>query len=242
MRDVVLDLLTGSTCVGCARPGRMLCVVCWGLLGGRARISWPQPTPPDLVTPWASSDYEGAVQAMINGHKDSGQFGLRDVLAALLVEAVRPAALGLGGVVVLVPVPSRPGSGRRRGYDPLGTVVRLAVAQLRREGEAVCAAPLLVSRGPVVDQTGLSASQRFANLAGSMSCPSTRLARLASRHRHAHLVICDDVLTTGATAAEAQRALTAVGLAPVSIAVIAATRRRFPPQSGGSLLSGGPRD
>lgn len=237
MRDVVLDLLTGSTCVGCARPGRMLCGACWCVLPRAARIAWPEPTPPGLVTPWATADYEGAVQAMITGHKDAGQFVFRHVLAELLVESVRRAAGGLDGPLVLVPVPSRPGSARRRGYDPMGTLARLAVARLRREGRAASAASLLMSSRSVVDQTGLSAGQRSANLAGSMTCSSARLARLATRHERAHTVICDDVLTTGASAAEAQRALTAVGLAPVGIAVIAATRRRFPLQRGTSLLS-----
>jgi len=115
--------------------------------------------------------------------------------------------------------------------------VRLAVVRLCREGHNACAAPLLMSSRSVVDQAGLSAGQRSANLAGSMTCPSPRLARLALRHPHALVVICDDVLTTGATAAEAQRALTAVGLTPVAIAAIAATRRRFPAQCRGSLLS-----
>ena len=234
VRDVFLDLLTGSTCVGCSRPGRMLCDACREAMPGRARISWPDPTPPGLVTTWASLDYEGAVRQVIVGHKDRGQFGFRGVLTDLLLQSVLCAVGAVGDLqhpLVLVPVPSRPGSSRRRGYDPMGTLVRRVAGRLRREGHSVCAAPLLVSNRSVVDQAGLGALERSANLAGSMSCPSPRLAKLAQRHPRAHVVICDDVLTTGATAAEAQRALQAVGLTPVAIAAIAATRRRFAPNA-----------
>jgi predicted amidophosphoribosyltransferase len=241
MRDVLLDLVTGSECVGCARPGRMLCVACRALLPTVPRVRWPQPTAPGLVTPWSTADYDGAVRAMVVGHKDRGQFAFRRVLADLLVASVRAAVAPYDEPVVLVPAPSRPGSSRRRGYDPMGTLVRLAVARLRAESYDATAALLLVSSRRVVDQAGLSASERASNLAGSMSCPSPGLGRLARRRARARVVICDDVLTTGATAAEAQRALGAVGLSPVAIATIAATRRRIPDQTGVVLLSRAPR-
>ena len=189
------------------------------------------------MTPWSVADYDGAVRAMIVGHKDRGQFAFRRVLAGLLAVSVRAAVAAHDGPVVLVPVPSRPGSSRRRGYDPMGTLVRFAVATLKTEAYAVSAASLLVSSRRVVDQAGLSASERSRNLAGSMSCPSPGLARLAHRRPRARVVICDDVLTTGATATEAQRALRAVGLEPVAIATVAATRRRIPDQTGRVLLS-----
>ena len=241
MRDVLLDLVTGSECVGCARPGRMLCGPCRESLPAVARVRWPLPTPPGLVTPRSVADYDGAVRAMIVGHKDRGQFTFRRVLAGLLVASVRAALAPYDDPVVLVPVPSRPGSSRRRGYDPMGTLVRLAVSRLRAESMDATWAPLLVSSRRVVDQAGLSASRRASNLAGSMSCPSPGLVRLARRRARARVVICDDVLTTGATAAEAQRALTAVGVGPVAIATIAATRRRIPDQTGVVLLSRAPR-
>ena len=154
----------------------MLCGPCRASLPAVPRVRWPQPTPPGLVTPWSMADYDGAVRAMVVGHKDRGQFTFRRVLAGLLVASVRAAVAPYDEPVVLVPVPSRPGSSRRRGYDPMGTLVRLAVARLRAESYDATAAPLLVSSRRVVDQAGLSASERASNLAGSMSCPSPGLA------------------------------------------------------------------
>jgi predicted amidophosphoribosyltransferase len=78
-----------------------------------------------------------------------------------------------------------------------------------------------------VDQAGLGAEERAANLAGSMCCRTAVLRRLAARHGRASIVVCDDVLTTGSTAREAQRALEAVGLHVAGVATIAATRRRW---------------
>jgi predicted amidophosphoribosyltransferase len=85
----------------------------------------------------------------------------------------------------------------------------------------------------MLDQSGLDARARAANLAGSIHCPSPALRRLARRHPAARVVVCDDVLTTGATAREAQRALEGVGLRVVAIATVAATTRRLAPTGGG---------
>jgi predicted amidophosphoribosyltransferase len=228
--DAATDLFLGSSCVGCGRPGRMLCPACVALLPAEPYVAWPTPVPPGLVTPWACGEYDGAVRAMVVGHKDRHQWVFRRRLGALLATAVEGAVREVpdDAPLVLVPVPSRPGSARRRGYDPAAAVVRTAAARLRADGRSVGVAALLVSSGGVRDQAGLGATDRAANLARSMSCPSGRLGRLARRRQRAHVVVCDDVLTTGATAREAQRALAAVGVQPLAVAVVAATRRRLP--------------
>ncbi len=178
-----------------------------------------------MVTPWASESYAGAVRALVVGHKDRGQWGHRRVLAALLAESVRGATAELDPAVplLLVPVPSRPGAGRQRGYEATAALVRAAAARVRTQRPAAVAS-LVVSRG-AADQAGLDAAGRAANVHRSMHCPSSTLARVGRRRPRAYVVVCDDVVTTGATAREAQRALEAVGLAPVAIAAVAATRR-----------------
>ena len=235
MLDEALDLFLGSRCVGCDRPGRMLCAPCRSSMSDRARVAWPTPVPDGLVTPWATESYEGAVRALVVGHKDRGQWGHRRVLAGLLAAAVRGATAELDPAVplLLVPVPSRPGAGRQRGYEATAALVRAATTGLRQRGP-VTVAPLVVSRG-AADQAGLDAAGRAANVRHSMHCPSSALARVARRWPRAYVVVCDDVVTTGATAREAQRALEAVGLAPVAIAAVAATRRT------GRTVGRGPR-
>lgn len=236
LRDAYADLVLGGTCVGCGRAGRLLCPACRSGLPVSAHPAWPSPVPPGLAPPFAAAAYDGTVKQLILGLKERRLLGLAgplaDLLALAVLEALHPYDAGrlLREVpVVLVPVPSRPSSVRSRGLDSTATVTTRAAARLRRLGLDVRPARLLRTRPGVVDQAGLDAAERAANLAGSMTCPTPALRRLARRLPHALVVVCDDVLTTGSTAREAQRALEAVGLGVSAVAAVAATQRRHPP-------------
>ncbi len=228
MLDVFADLVLGGSCVGCGRPGRPLCPPCEATLPTSAHSSWPHPAPAGMVTPWSAAAYDGLTRSMVVAHKERRVLALRRPLAGMLAAAAAAAA-PRGVPVVLVPVPSRPGSARARGHDPTDALTRDAARLLRRQGYDARRARLLVSRGAVADQAGLDSAARAANLAGSMFCPTARLRRIAGRR--VHVVVCDDVLTTGATAREAQRSLEAVGLAVIGVATVAATRLRRPRSS-----------
>jgi predicted amidophosphoribosyltransferase len=226
LRDLAADLLLGSTCVGCGRPGRLLCPGCLAGLSGRPRLLAPDPCPPGLAPSWSVLDYDGAVRAMITGHKEHRLLALGPVLGGLLARAVAGAVPADGWPLVLVAVPGRPATVRARGHDPARTLARCAARALRRAGYAATAYPLLRPHGRVADQVGLTAAERFANLDGTLRCDTRAVRTLRARHRAVRVVVCDDVLTTGATVREAQRALAAGGLPPAAIATIAATRRR----------------
>ncbi|MDN5894937.1 MAG: LpqB family beta-propeller domain-containing protein, partial [Nocardioides sp.] len=227
----LVDLITGSACPGCGAPGHLVCPWCLTGLCDRADEALPTPCPPGLTRSWSAGEYDGLLRTLILGHKERHQFGLRRPLGGLLAGAVAGlvATRDAGRApLLLVPVPSQRATVRGRGHDPTLTMVRAAAANLRREGyDARVARLLRVAR--VLDQSGLHADERAANLAGSMHCPS-RLVRRTAQARHgvvgAWFVVCDDVLTTGATAREAQRALESSGLGVLGVATVAATRRR----------------
>jgi predicted amidophosphoribosyltransferase len=231
--DAFRDLVLGSTCVGCARPGRLLCPACADGLDPQPGPAWPTPRPPGLTDPWAATVYDGTVRAMIIGHKEHRLLALATPLGRLLATAVAAAVDDAGPAVpsadlLLVPVPSRASTVRSRGHDPTTALVRVAAARLSTAGRPARCLPLLRTRSGLVDQSGLDAGARALNLAGALRVHGRALRRLAHSGRAVRVVVCDDVLTTGATAAEAQRALRAVGLAPVAAVAVAATRRHTP--------------
>ncbi len=234
MLDAFRDLVLGSSCVGCGRPGRLLCTPCAASLDPRPAPSWPTPAPEGLTDPWAATSYDGTVRAMILGHKEHRLLALAAPLGELLAAAVtaavadRDPAEVAGAPLLLVPVPSRPSTVRQRGHEPTTNLVRVAAARLTRLGRPARCAPLLRTRPGLADQSGLDAGDRQLNLAGAFRVHAPALRRLARLERPVHVVVCDDVLTTGATAAEAQRALRAVGLPPLAVVAVAATRRRGP--------------
>ncbi|HEY3688443.1 MAG TPA: phosphoribosyltransferase family protein [Streptosporangiaceae bacterium] len=158
-------------------------------------------------------------------YKERGRRELAPLLARLLTRsatACLAAAAPPGGSppVVLVPVPTRRAAAVRRGDDPVG---RLAGCAARAVGGTVL--DVLRYRRPVADQAGLRAPERAANLGGAFHVPP-RFRREMRSASGALVIVVDDVCTTGATLAEAGRALAESGCRPVGAAVAATTLLR----------------
>ncbi len=242
MLDAARDLVLGSACVGCAAPGRLLCRACAASLPLSGHRVWPDPCPPGLAPVFAGAAYDGTLRSVLLAHKERQAFGLRAPLGVVLGAVVRDAlaAAGQAGEVVLVPVPSRSGVVRRRGHDPLLRLTRVAARVVREDGHRVRVVAMLRVRGRVADQAGLDAAERAANLAGRLAVRRTARAALVREGVPVVAIVCDDVITTGATAREAQRALTAAGVPVAAVTTVAATRLRRTRASSGVLGSPGP--
>jgi predicted amidophosphoribosyltransferase len=239
LRDAWADLLHGGCCAVCATPGRSLCPPCTASLPDTAVRVVPDPCPPGQDPCHAGGPDAPPLRPVLLAHKEQGAWSLAAPLGAVLARVV--AAVDDRGPVVLVPVASRGTTVRRRGHDPLLRVVRAAAGRLRDDGRRALVVPALRLRFPVADQAGLSSTDRAANLADAMAlAPAGRrlLARTPAEVLRGGVVVCDDVLTTGATAREAQRALEEGGVPVRAIACVAATRRRTQHARGALPVSG----
>lgn len=236
LANALLDLILAPVCLACAGPmrpsdrARPVCGRCRSLLEAPApplcdRCGAPRLAtgreegwtcaactawPPALRFARAACMYRDPADRLVRALKYHGW----RVAAAPL--AARMATTGLPREVdvearICIPVPTTDARRRQRGYDQ---AVLLAHAFAARTGRTVVTA--LARHGNAATQTALQPVSRGANVAGGF-----RLAETGIALRDRHVLLVDDVLTTGATAVECTRTLTAAGIRCASLITFA---------------------
>ncbi|MFD7598009.1 ComF family protein [Kitasatospora sp. NPDC059812] len=214
----LLDVLVPARCAGCGAERTQLCPAC------RHALAATRPGP--TLLPWAhaAAPYADPVRQLLLAHKERGALRLAGPLGEALGRAVRSALGPRAGAapLLLVPMPSARSAVRARGHDPTLRLAGAAARSLRRSGLDARAEPLLRHARPVADQAGLSAAERHRNLHGALTVlPRARRDLLGCQP-----VLVDDLVTTGASLAEAARALADAGLPARAGAAVAATAHR----------------
>lgn len=211
----MLDLILPLACGGCGAPSTRWCRACAGELAVRA-------DEPHLITPrtdpgvpvFALGRYAGARRRAIVAVKEHGRADLITPLATALRDGLdRLLTWGVLGVpLTVVPAPTRRSAARRRGGDP---VTRMAVAATA-EAPGTAVVQALRLRPWARDSVGLSGTARQHNIAGRV-----RLVRPLGSRAGDEFVVVDDIVTTGATAAESVRMLRNAGVYVSAVLAIA---------------------
>ncbi len=156
-------------------------------------------------------DYAPPWDALIVRFKYHGGVDLAAVLAQRLAQAV--PADEAAAVDLVLPMPLAPRRLAERGYNQAWELAR-RVARLHGRPASATALQRWLEATP---QAGLDRAARRRNLQGGFAVPQPEA--VAGRH----LALVDDVLTTGATVAEAAQALLGAGAASVQAWVLART-------------------
>jgi ComF family protein len=168
---------------------------------------------PSFAAAWAPFRYAHPLDLLETRFKFHGDLAAGRVLADLLVE--RAAADKPMRPAVIVPVPLHASRLRSRGYNQALELARPLAQALGISLDH----DLLVRTKATAAQTGLDAKARRCNLRGAFA--AARTSELPS-----HIVLFDDVMTTGATLRECARTLRHAGVERVDVWALARAPQR----------------
>lgn len=204
--DIIRLVLLAVTCPGCGARGAPVCDECRAAL----RPAPALPPPPGVDACIALLAYEGTAREVIARLKYRNHRSVLPGLArAMAASVARP-----DGIDVVTWTPTTSLRRRARGFDHAELLARAVAADLDRPCR-----PLLVRR-PGPPQTGRPLAERRAGPRFD-----------ATSGVPAHVLVVDDVVTSGATCSAAAVALRRAGASTVTMLAAARTP---PPRSGPS--------
>lgn len=231
-----LRLLYPPQCLGCGQPvageAAQLCADCWreaDFITGCACARCGAPLPDDgtgldegatcddclaIARPWrhgrAALVYGGTGRRLVLALKHGDRPDLAPHLSSWLTTAAAPL---IRHDMIVAPIPLHFRRLVRRRYNQAA----LLAEPLARSRGLTHLPDLLLRKRNTMGQDHRGVSDRFANVAEAIALNP----RHADRVRGRAVLLIDDVMTSGATLAQAAGAALAAGSGPVSVAVLA---------------------
>jgi ComF family protein len=249
--DAIGCALLPASCTLCGSPLPQLssvpiCAVCWTeipLLSGPAcaRCGDSLDTPVSLVNP-ASASFCRACRLAPPAFVRAVAFGLyqdrmKGAIHALKYDRLYPATRGLGRLLaqaiaqlasdapaemLVVPVPLHRSKYAERGFNQARSLAAQALRFLHKSDPAwkLTLAPSTLMRLRATEsQAGLTSRRRRLNVRGAFTVSDPAVVESK------HILLIDDIFTTGATIRAAAQALKRAGAASVWVATLARARR-----------------
>jgi len=157
-----------------------------------------------LFAAWAATYYTGPAKEVVHRLK----FGRASAAANSIAEAMLPR-LPRGHQYLVTHLPTATSRVRMRGYDQAGLIAKHIAGRLELPYDS------LLTREGQSRQVGQKRSSRQGQMAGAFV--PNKVGRIQGKH----ILLIDDVLTTGATLEAAGLVLREAGAARVSAAVFA---------------------
>jgi len=171
--------------------------------------------PPPFERAFAALDYAFPWDGLITRFKFHDGLDLAGVFARRMLAALSADAAPLPDLVL--PVPLSAERARERGYNQAWELARRLARALQRPGDA----QLLLRAKDTPHQLALPVERRAANVRGAFVVEPRRRDELRGRV----VALVDDVVTSGATAAEISRTLLQAGAVRVHLWMLARTPR-----------------
>ncbi len=178
--------------------------------------------PPPFVRAVSYGVYQGRMREAIHALKYDRLHGVSAGLGRMLAQAIAQLAGEAPGQMLVIPVPLHATKYAQRGFNQSRSLAAAALRSLRRshpQWQLTLASSTLLRHRATEIQAWLTPRQWRLNVRGAFVISGP--ARIKAQH----VLIVDDILTTGATARAAAQALVKAGAASVWVATLARAQR-----------------
>lgn len=178
--------------------------------------------PPPFVRAVCYGVYQGRMREAIHALKYDRLYPASAGLGRMLAAAIAQLAGEAPAEMLVIPVPLHPSKYAQRGFNQSRSLAAAALKFLHKshpQWRLTLASSTLLRQRATESQAGLTPRQRRHNVRGAFLVSDP--ARVTAQH----VLIVDDILTTGATARAAAKALVAAGAASVWVATLARAQR-----------------
>ncbi len=220
----IVDLILGRVCAGCEEPGSILCTACRQDLYPRPHLRRDidlSDLEAGLRIPVACSlDYRGSVRQVIFRYKDHGIRSLARELGPALAAAidyVTDVSTEHPSDPILVPMPARRISRRRRGFDHVRLLADQASSYTGGRSGRLSVSTILRDTRSDAGSKRLGVAERELHTRGAFATASP-LPRPDQP-----VIVIDDIVTTGTTAREVAATLILAGVNVIGVATVAGT-------------------
>ncbi|MBF0485317.1 MAG: ComF family protein [Candidatus Omnitrophica bacterium] len=166
---------------------------------------------PEFDYAWACTLYKGAIKDLVPRFKFHNKTSLKNTFGALAKEFFNHFPVNFKNVDYLVPIPLHSTRQRERGYNQ-----SLLLAEELSQALGIPLNNAILERiRPTQAQSELGAKERWTNLEAAFRIKT--FPEVSGRH----IILVDDLLTTGATASEAAKTLKAAGAQKVGLITLA---------------------
>ncbi|MFP5206988.1 MAG: ComF family protein [Acidobacteriota bacterium] len=189
---------------------------------GQIRCRACRLAPPPFVRAVAYGLYEGRMRDAIHAFKYNRLYPAAGGLGRMLAVAIAGLAGEAPAEMLVVPVPLHRSKYAQRGFNQARALASEALRALRQshpEWKLTLAPRTLMRLRATESQAGLTPRQRRLNVRGAFSVTDPAVVTMK------HVLLVDDILTTGATARAAAGACARAGAASVWVATLARARR-----------------
>jgi ComF family protein len=178
--------------------------------------------PPPFVRAVAYGPYQDRMKAAIHALKYERLHAVARGLGGMLAVAIAKLAAEAPSEMLVVPVPLHRSKYAERGFNQARSLAFHALKALKKshpEWRLTLASSALMRLRATESQFGLTSRQRRLNVRGAFTVSDPAAVTLK------HVLIIDDILTTGATVRAAALALAQAGAASVWVATLARAGR-----------------